>query len=57
MSERTRADAGRALHRDHGDQVEIGYQEPPRRYTLPRPDDRLTPYTALRVRPANRVID
>jgi hypothetical protein len=54
-SERTRADAGRALHRDHGDKVEIGYQEPPRRYTLPRADGRLTPYTALRKFPDGAV--
>jgi trehalose utilization protein len=54
MYERTRADAERALRRE-GDKVEITYQEPPRRYTLPKREDRLTPYTALRKFPDGTV--
>jgi trehalose utilization protein len=54
MYERTRTDAGQALRRE-GDKVEVGYQEPPRRYTLPRADERPTPYTALRKFPDGAV--
>src|SRR5579863_10389850 len=47
MYERTRLDAERALKRD-GAKVEIAYVDPPRRYTLPKIGDRLTPFTDLR---------
>jgi trehalose utilization protein len=47
MYERTRLDAEKQLKRD-GAKVEIEYVEPAKRYTLPKPGDRLTPYTELR---------
>ena len=47
MYERTRLDAGRALHRD-GARVEIAYVAPPQRYTAPKATDRVTPYTEVR---------
>ena len=47
MNERTRLDAEKALKRD-GAKVEITYADPPKRYTLPKAGDRLTPYTDLR---------
>ena len=47
MNERTRLDAEKSLKRD-GAKVEIQYVEPPKRYTLPKTGDRLTPYTELR---------
>jgi trehalose utilization protein len=47
MNERTRLDAEKALRRD-GVKVEIAYVDPPKRYTLPKSTDRLTPYTELR---------
>ncbi|MFO0801972.1 MAG: ThuA domain-containing protein [Gemmataceae bacterium] len=47
MYERTRLDAEKSLKRD-GVKVEIQYVEPPKRYTLPKTGDRLTPYTELR---------
>lgn len=43
MYERTRTDAAKALKG-----VEVTYADPPKRYTLPKPGDRLTPYTELR---------
>jgi trehalose utilization protein len=55
MYERTRADAERAVHREAGDKVELQYVDPPRRYTLPRADERVTPYTALRKFPDGTV--
>ncbi|WP_020468483.1 ThuA domain-containing protein [Zavarzinella formosa] len=47
MNERTKADAERTLKAD-GRKVEITYAAPPRRYTLPKTTDRLTPYIELR---------
>jgi trehalose utilization protein len=47
MFERTRQDAGRALQ-PPGQKIEIGYIDPPRRFTLPKSNDRVTPYTELR---------
>lgn len=47
MNERTRLDAEAALRRG-GKPVEIRYAAPPQPYTLPKPGDRLTPYTDLR---------
>jgi trehalose utilization protein len=47
MYERTRLDAEKSLKRD-GAKVEIQYVEPPKRYTLSKTGDRLTPYTELR---------
>ncbi|QDU21920.1 ThuA domain-containing protein [Urbifossiella limnaea] len=47
MYERTRLDAARRLQRD-GAKVEVAYAAPAVRYTLPKPGDRLTPYTELR---------
>lgn len=47
MYERTRLDAEKALKRD-GSKVEITYADPPKRYTLPKTTDRLTPYTDRR---------
>ncbi len=47
MYERTRLDAGKALGRD-GAKVEITYADPPKRYTLPKAGDRLTPYADVR---------
>ncbi len=47
MNERTRLDAEKALKRE-GAKVEIAYVDPPKRYTLPKSTDRLTPYTDLR---------
>lgn len=47
MYERTRADAAKALKRVEG-KVEVTYADPPRRYTLPKPGDRLTPYNERR---------
>lgn len=41
MYERTRLDAPKGL-------TKVSYVEPPKRYTLPKPGDRLTPYTELR---------
>ena len=47
MYERTRIDTDKALKRE-GAKVEITYVEPPKRYTVPKVGDRLTPYTELR---------
>lgn len=47
MNKRTRLDADARLRRD-GAKVAVAYADPPRRYTLPKPGDRLTPYTELR---------
>ena len=47
MYERTRLDAEKAFKRD-GAKVEITFTDPPKRYTLPKGGDRLTPYTDLR---------
>lgn len=55
MDERTRADAERTLRPAGGGKVEVAYQEPPRRYTLPKEEDRLTPYASLRKFPDGAV--
>ncbi len=47
MYERTRIDTEKALKRD-GAKVENSYTDPPKRYTLPKATDRLTPYTELK---------
>ena len=47
MYERTKLDAEHAL-KATGQKVEITLTPPPRRYTLPKSTDRLTPYTELR---------
>jgi trehalose utilization protein len=44
MNERARADARQAVR---GEKVEFREVPPPRRYTLPKVEDRLTPYTTL----------
>jgi trehalose utilization protein len=55
MNERARADARRAVRGGPGETVEFADVAPPRRYTLPKPEDRLTPYTALRKFPDGTV--
>jgi trehalose utilization protein len=54
MYQRTRDDAARTLRQADGEKVEVAYAEPPRRYTVPRADERLTPYTAWRKFPGGR---
>ena len=50
MNERTRRDAERTYRGspEGQGQVEIRYVPPPKRYTLPKPDDRPTPYATVR---------
>ena len=50
MNERTKADAERAFPANAAPR-ELEYAAPPQRYTLPKYDTRLTPYTALRKYP------
>ncbi len=55
MNERTRRDAMRTYRVPAEVQVEIREIPSPRRYTLPKPDDRPTPFTAVRKFPDVRV--
>ena len=49
MNERTRIDAGRAIREQAGtDRVEVVEAAPPRRYTVPAADTRVTPYVSWR---------
>jgi trehalose utilization protein len=49
MNERTRIDAARAIQAQAGtDKVEMAEAAPPRRYTVPAADARLTPYVSWR---------
>ncbi|HEX5273205.1 MAG TPA: ThuA domain-containing protein [Gemmataceae bacterium] len=55
MNERTRQDAERDFRLGGKDKVEITYQAPPQRYTVPKADARLTPYAEQRKYPDGRV--
>lgn len=55
MNERARQDAERDLRAGGKDKVEIAYQAPPQRYTVPKADARLTPYAEQRKYPDGRV--
>jgi trehalose utilization protein len=48
MNERTRNDFGKRLRAEGKDQLEVNYVAPPERYTVPKPDARLTPYLSWR---------
>jgi trehalose utilization protein len=55
MYERTRIDVAQK-HRDQGkDQVEVAYVSPPRRYTVPNAEERVSPYVSWRKFPDHRV--
>jgi trehalose utilization protein len=55
MNERARADARKDVRGGPGEKVEFADVAPPRRYTLPKAEDRLTPYTSLRKFPGGTV--
>jgi len=48
MNERTRIDFARRLRAGGNDQIEISYVAPRERYTVPKPDARVTPYLSWR---------
>lgn len=50
MNERTRTDAENAAKKEGG-KTEFKYVAPPRRYTVPKSSDRLTPYTEWKKNP------
>jgi trehalose utilization protein len=55
MYERTRIDVAQKLRAEGKDRVEIAYFSPPRRYTVPKADERVSPYVSWRKFPDNRV--
>ncbi|MFI5459842.1 MAG: ThuA domain-containing protein [Isosphaerales bacterium] len=48
MNERTRIDFAQRLRAEGKDRIEISYAAPPARYTVPKPDARVTPYLSWR---------
>jgi hypothetical protein len=55
MNERTRADVDRAYPPSEHASREVAYLPPPQRYTVPKYDTRLTPYTESRKYPDGRL--
>jgi len=53
MNERTRIDFSQRLRAEGKDKIEINYVAPPARYTVPKPDARVTPYLSWRKFPGH----
>jgi trehalose utilization protein len=54
MNERTRLDIAEKLRAGGNERVDIAYVAPASRYTVPKPDSRLTPYVSWRKYPDGR---